>query len=204
MVSRRLPSKIGYRSKEQAHDSGAMKEWFPRSCWRAGSMGLGRSWQMEEAAVATGRRCGGSSPFGEGSSSSKLLATKPTSRRRRGPVEQQYVAIDLHRRRLLIVRQNEQGEELGVVRINNDPVALSLAMAEAGPNPEVAIEATYGWYWAVDVLQADGANVHLVHPNGLKWDDRRVKNDYVDCRELLDRLRLGILPESWIAPVGLR
>ena len=94
--------------------------------------------------MATGRRSGGSSPFGEGSSSSKLLATKPTSRRRRGPVEQQYVAIDLHRRRSLIVRQNEKGEELGVVRINNDPVALSLAMAEAGPNPEVAIEATYG------------------------------------------------------------
>src|ERR1700736_1639916 len=167
-------------------------------------MGLGRSWQMEEAAVATGRRSGGSSPFGEGSSSSKLLVTKPTSRRRRGPVEQQYVAIDLHRRRSLIVRQNEKGEELGVVRINNDPVALSLAMAEAGPNPEVAIEATYGWYWAVDVLQADGANVHLVHPNGLKWDDRRVKNDYLDCRELLKRLRLGELPEAWIAPVGLR
>jgi transposase len=119
-------------------------------------------------------------------------------------VEKQYVAIDLHRRRSLIVRQNEHGEELGVVRINNDPVALSVAMADAGPNPEVAIEATYGWYWAVDVLQADGANVHLVHPKGLKWDDRRVKNDYLDCRELLDRMRLGILPESWIAPVGLR
>jgi transposase len=119
-------------------------------------------------------------------------------------VEKQYVAIDLHRRRSLIVRQNDHGEELGVVRINNDPVALSLAMADAGPNPEVAIEATYGWYWAVDVLQADGANVHLVHPKGLKWDDRRVKNDYLDCRELLDRMRLGILPESWIAPVGLR
>jgi hypothetical protein len=95
--------------------------------------------------VVTGRRSGGSSPFGEGLSSSKLLVTKPTSRRRRGPVEQQYVAIDLHRRRSLIVRQNEHGEELGVVRIYNDPVALSLAMAEAGPNPEVAIEATYGW-----------------------------------------------------------
>lgn len=60
-------------------------------------------------------------------------------------MEKQYVAIDLHRRRSLIVRQNDHGEELGVVRINNDPVALSLAMAEAGPNPEVAIEATYGW-----------------------------------------------------------
>ncbi len=30
------------------------------------------------------------------------------------------------------------------MRIDNDPVALSLAMAEAGPNPEVAIEAGQG------------------------------------------------------------
>jgi hypothetical protein len=60
-------------------------------------------------------------------------------------VERQYVAIDLHGRRSLIVRQNQAGEELGVVRIENDPVALSLALAEAGPDPEVAIEACYGW-----------------------------------------------------------
>ncbi len=60
-------------------------------------------------------------------------------------MERQYVAIDLHLRRSLIVRENEAGEELGVVRIDNDPVALSVAMAEAGPDPEVAIEATYGW-----------------------------------------------------------
>ena len=119
-------------------------------------------------------------------------------------MEREYVAIDLHARRSLIVRQNENGEEVSAVRIDNDPVALSLAVAEAGPNPEVAIEATYGWYWAVDALQAQGANVHLVHPSGLRWDDRRVKNDYRDCCEMLKRLRLDELPEAWIAPVGLR
>ena len=79
----------------------------------------------------------------------------------------QYVAIDLHLRRSLIVREDEAGNEVGVVRIDNDPVALSLALAEAGPNPEVAIEAAYGWYWAVDLLQAEGATVHLVHPSRL-------------------------------------
>lgn len=119
-------------------------------------------------------------------------------------MERQYVAIDLHARRSLIVRETEAGEEQAVVRIDNDPVALSLALAEAGPNPEVAIEATYGWYWAVDLLQAEGARVHLVHPSGLNWGDRRVKNDYRDCQELLDRLRTGRLPESWIAPPAVR
>ena len=63
----------------------------------------------------------------------------------------QYVGVDLHRRRSVIVRQTPDGEVVDTVRIDNDPVALSCAVAEAGLNPEVVIEATYGWYWAVDV-----------------------------------------------------
>jgi hypothetical protein len=65
--------------------------------------------------------------------------------RRGGPVERQYVGIDLHRRRSVIVRMDEAGERLQTVRIDNDPVALGLALAEAGPDPEVALEATCGW-----------------------------------------------------------
>ena len=115
-------------------------------------------------------------------------------------MNRQYVAIDLHRRRSVIVREDEAGEELGVVRIDNDPVALSAALAEAGERPEVAIEATYGWYWAVDLLEAQGAEVRLVNPSGLVWEDRRVKNDYRDCKDLITRMRLNKLPEAWIAP----
>jgi transposase len=92
-------------------------------------------------------------------------------------VERQYVAIDLHRLRSLIVREDEDGREAGVERIDNDPIALARAVAEAGPEPEVAIEATYGWYWAVDVLEEQGAHVRLVNPSGLAWGDRRVKNE---------------------------
>jgi transposase len=114
--------------------------------------------------------------------------------------QRQYVGIDLHRRRSVIVRMTEDGEVLGTVRIVNDPVALSLELAKAGPDPEVALESTYGWYWAADLLQADGARVHLVHPLGLHWDARRVKNDERDATELAHRLRRGDLPESWIAP----
>ena len=117
---------------------------------------------------------------------------------------QQYVGIDLHRRRSVIVRMTEDGEVLECVRIANDPVALSLELAKAGPDPEVALEATYGWYWAADLLQADGANVHLVHPLGLHWDARRVKNDERDATELAHRLRRGDLPEAWIAPSEVR
>jgi transposase len=117
----------------------------------------------------------------------------------------QYVGIDLHRRRSVIVRQTPEGEVLEQVRINNDPVALACAIEKAGPDPEVVLEATYGWYWAVDLLQACGARVHLAHPLGVKgFAYRRVKNDVRDASDLADLLRMGRLPEAWIAPPQVR
>jgi len=69
----------------------------------------------------------------------------------------------------------------------------------------VVLEATYGWYWAVDALRAQGARVHLAHPLGVKaFEYRRVKNDERDAADLADLLRMGRLPEAWIAPPATR
>jgi transposase len=126
------------------------------------------------------------------------------SRQEEDPVAQ-YVGIDLHRRRSVIVRTTETGEVVEEVRIDNDPVALACAIEKAGPDPEVVLEATYGWYWAADVLQACGAKVHLAHPLGVKgFRYRRVKNDRADARDLADLLRMQRLPEAWIAPPDVR
>ncbi len=51
---------------------------------------------------------------------------------------------------------------------------------------------------------SEGAHVHLVNPSGLAWENRRVKNDYRDCKDLLERLRLHKLPEAWISPPETR
>jgi transposase len=119
-------------------------------------------------------------------------------------MDRQYVGIDFHRRRSVVVRMSATGERLSSVRIPNDPVAIAAAVAEAGPDPEVVVEATYGWYWVVDLLQANGARVHLANPQGLNWGQRRVKNDERDAIDLADMLRLGRLPEAWIAPPAVR
>ena len=119
-------------------------------------------------------------------------------------MERRYVGIDLHRRRSVIYAMTAEGEKVSCVRIANDPVALSLAVADAGEDADVVIEATYGWYWAVDLLQADGHRVHLAHPSGNDWGNRRVKNDERDARDLADLLRLGRLAEAWIAPPTTR
>jgi transposase len=117
----------------------------------------------------------------------------------------QFVGIDLHRQRSVIVRQTDTGERHAAARIVNDPVALGLQLEDAGADPEVVLEATYGWYWAVDTLQAAGATVHLAHPLGVKgFRYRRVKNDVRDASDLADLLRMNRLPEAWIAPPATR
>jgi transposase len=99
----------------------------------------------------------------------------------------------------------ESGEHLETIRISNDPDYLRQVITRAGEAPEVVLEATYGWYWAVDTLGNAGASVHLAHPLGVRaFEYRRVKNDERDARDLADLLRMGRLPEAWIAPPKTR
>jgi hypothetical protein len=92
----------------------------------------------------------------------------------------------------VIVRRSAEGETLDTVRIDNDALTLAaeLAKARGGGAGDVAggastprwCKATYGWYWAADVLAEAGANVHLAHPLGNNWGHRRVKNVERDAR----------------------
>jgi transposase len=117
----------------------------------------------------------------------------------------QVVGMDLHRRRSVLVRMTMDGRKLETARIENSAGALRAVIARAGEHPLVVLEATYGWYWAADVLAEAGAEVHLAHPLGVKaFCYRRVKNDERDAADLADLLRMGKLPEAWIAPAPVR
>src|ERR1700689_4082472 len=97
------------------------------------------------------------------------------------------------------------GRRLGTAKITNSPQDLRREIARAGRSPRVVLEATYGWYWAADTLAAAGAEVHLAHPLGVKgFAYRRVKNDERDAADLADLLRMGRLPEAWVAPHRVR
>jgi transposase len=115
-------------------------------------------------------------------------------------VGREYVGIDLHRRRSVTYRMDSAGKKQDCVRIENDPLRPAEEVAKAGSGAEVVIEATYGWYRAVDLLRELGVKVHLAHPQGNDWGKRRVKNDERDARDLADLSRLGRLADAWIAP----
>src|SRR6266536_1074506 len=119
---------------------------------------------------------------------------------------EQYVGIDLHRRRSVIVRMTGQGQVLGeTVRIDNDPVALSLELAKAGPDPRscsrpptagtgpptccrrAAPGCTWPTRWASRCSATSGP-----------------ETDARDSTNLAELLRMGRLPEAWLAPPQVR
>ena len=75
-----------------------------------------------------------------------------------------------------------------------------------GQELEVALEATTGWRFVVEELQAVGAQVHLAEPAetaARRGTKKRAKSDRADARHLRELLMVGRLPESWIPPEHL-
>jgi transposase len=100
---------------------------------------------------------------------------------------------------------DEAGNRLSWSRIDNSAVNLAREIAAAGAGAEVAMEACWGWYWAAEVIAECGARLHLAHPLGIAgYANRRVKNDLADATLLADLLRMGRLPEAWVAPAAVR
>jgi hypothetical protein len=83
-----------------------------------------------------------------------------------------YVGIDLHRRRSVIVVLNDDGDRVSWSRIDNTPANLATEIVAAGgPEADVAMEATWGWYWAADVIAECGARF----ASGASVGDRRLR-----------------------------
>lgn len=72
-----------------------------------------------------------------------------------------------------------------------------------GRRVQAALEATTGWRFLVEELEAAGHVAHLAEPAetaGLRGPKKRAKSDRADARHLRELLQQGRLPESWIPP----
>jgi transposase len=72
-----------------------------------------------------------------------------------------------------------------------------------GKEAAFALEATTGWRFVVEELEAAGVEAHLAEPadtSALRGPKRRAKTDRADARLLRELLQTGRLPESWIPP----
>ena len=119
-------------------------------------------------------------------------------------MDKQYVGVDLHRRRSVIVRRNAaEGETLDVApgRQRRPPwPSRRRSWPPPGRTPRSSSRRRHGWYWAVDMLEQLGCQHHLAYPSGNNWGNRRVKNDTRDAEDLADLLRLGVWPRGLHRP----
>ncbi len=108
----------------------------------------------------------------------------------------QVVGMDLHRRRSVLVRMTMDGRKLET----EQPAGAAGRDRQGGEEPAGGA----GGHVRL-VLGGRCAGGHLAHPLGTKaFSYRRVKNDERDAADLADLLRMGRLPEAWIAPAEIR
>src|SRR4051794_29282087 len=102
-------------------------------------------------------------------------------------VDRQFVGMDLHRRRSVLVRMNGEGERLETVRIVNDVDRLAAVIGRGGESPGGVVEANYGWFWAAGAVAQMGAAVPLAPPLGGKgFPFRAGKNGEPGAPDLAD------------------
>jgi transposase len=89
--------------------------------------------------------------------------------------------------------------------VNHGSRELRDYLATLEPETPIAVEASGGWYWFMDELEAAGMDARLVNPLEAK---RRMggknKTDKLDAKGLAIPCRNGMLPEVWIPPAELR
>jgi len=118
------------------------------------------------------------------------------------------MGLDQHRAQITAEWLDTSTGELSRTRIAPADRAGVRAFAARfrGEELEVALEATTGWRFVVEELQATGAGVHLAEPAetaARRGTKKRAKSDRADARHLRELLMVGRLPESWIPPEHL-
>ena len=117
----------------------------------------------------------------------------------------QYIGCDSHARYSVFVSVDETGRVGPPVRVDHFGRDLRDYLAGLEKETPVAVEASGGWYWFMDELEAAGLDARLVNPLEAK---RRIggrnKTDKLDARGLAILLRNGTLPEVWVPPAELR
>ena len=115
------------------------------------------------------------------------------------------IGIDIHRKFSEVYVTKKDGQEIDRKRLeHNDPIGLREYFEEYS-GASAVMEATVGWMWLADELEAFDIDVHLAHSAGVKLiAGSRLKTDKVDAKALADLLRTNFLPESYLAPQKVR
>lgn len=106
-----------------------------------------------------------------------------------------YVGVDLHKKQSWFYVMDASGKRISSKSISNE-ISLLKEYFESIPRPfHLAVEATYNWYFFVDLAEEYAEKVYLANSYELKaFAKRNKKTDKIDAKLIADILRKGYLP----------
>jgi len=116
-----------------------------------------------------------------------------------------YVGCDLHKCSTYFYVVDAQGKCIVNKSIPNE-VDLLHGFLRSLPKPfELAVEATYNWYFFIDIVAEHTDKYYLTNPLYLKAFARRnKKTDKIDAKLIANILRVGYLPAVYIVDKNIR
>lgn len=117
-----------------------------------------------------------------------------------------FVGLDYHDETVRVCVLSEEGEMRFNRDMKNCPHAIAELIGELGTPSAVAIEACCGASnFATELKRITGWKVKQAHPAYVaQLKKSKDKTDFGDARLLADLLRVGYLPEVWLADVDTR
>lgn len=110
-----------------------------------------------------------------------------------------YVGVDLHKEMSWFFVTDSSGRKLSSTSISNEPERLKQYLGAIPAPFTLAVEATYNWYFFVDIAEQFAKEVFLADSFELKaFAKRHKKTDKIDARLIADVLRKGYLPKVFI------
>ena len=116
-----------------------------------------------------------------------------------------YVGVDLHKERSWFYVMDKNGKRLSSKSISNKLGILKKYFLTIPKPFALAVEATYNWYFFVDLAREHADKVYLANSYELKaFAKRNKKTDKIDAKLITDVLRKGYLPKVHIADKATR
>ena len=116
-----------------------------------------------------------------------------------------YVGADLRKEQTWFYIMDENGTKIDSKSISNSQDSLKSYFASIPTPFTLAVEATYNWYFFIDMAEQFAQTAYLANSYELKaFAKRHKKTDKIDARLIADILRKGFLPKVFIPHQSIR
>jgi len=116
-----------------------------------------------------------------------------------------YLGVDLHKSSGWVTVLEADGQVRDSRKLSRERATRLGYFGKVEKPAAVAVEATFNWYYFLDLIEPLGFELHLVHPYKTRAiASARIKHDKLDSKILADLLRTNGSAPAWIAPRPIR